>query len=109
MEPEIRDRIQKYAEDGRIRLKTHAFIRSVERRIKINEIEEALLNSTIIASYPDDTPLKSYLLLGYTLNERPLHIVTAIDDTDHYIWIITVYEPDRNKWNRSLTKKREEQ
>jgi len=109
MEPEVRDRIQKCAEDGRIRLKTHAFIRSVERRIKINEIEEALINSKIIASYPDDTPLKSYLLLGYTLNERPLHIVTAIDNTEHYIWIITVYEPDRNKWNRSLTKRREKQ
>lgn len=102
----ILQRIHEYLGNGKIRLKKHALIRCVERKIKMVEVEEALLNSKIIASYPEDIPLKSYLLLGTTQNKRPLHIVVAIDETEQHILIITVYEPDRTQWNDSLTKRK---
>ena len=78
----------------------------VERKIKVAEVEEALQHAEIIKRYPDDTPLGSILLMGYTNKERPLHIVLAPDQNLKCIWIITVYEPDAGKWDQSLTKKR---
>ena len=99
-------RIKEYSEKGRIRLKKHALIRCVERQIKMQDVEEALSNARIIASYPEDIPLKSYLLLGFTQNKRPLHIVAAIDEDAQLVWIITAYEPDKTQWNDSLTERR---
>jgi hypothetical protein len=32
-------------------------------------------------------------------------MVIAIDDKEEYIWIITVYEPDKNKWDESYTRR----
>lgn len=98
--------IHEYSEEGRIRLKKHAFIRCIERRIKMYEIEEALLNSEIIASYPEDNPLKSYLIIDITQNKRPIHLVVATDDDTQHILIITAYEPDITKWNDSLTERK---
>ena len=50
MNEKIRKRIQEYSGKGRIRLKKHALIRCVERQIKMCDVEEALLNSEIIAT-----------------------------------------------------------
>jgi hypothetical protein len=99
-------KIHTCASEGRIRFKKHALIRMVERNLKISEIEEALLRSKIIEDYPEDTPLKSCLLLGYTQHNRPLHMVTAVDEAENMIWIITVYKPDPKKWNRTFTKRK---
>ena len=60
-------------------------MRIVERNIKIDEIENVLQNCKIIASYPDDQPLSSCLILGFTDYNRPLHIVVAIDDLEKYL------------------------
>lgn len=45
------------------------------------------------------------LILGFTNDNRPLHIVVAIDNFEKYIWIITVYEPSRNKWDETFSKR----
>lgn len=104
MDNSVNHSIQKGLKTGQIKFKKHALIRIIERNIKIYEVEEALSNHKIITEYPEDRPLKSYLLLGFTKNERPIHIVIAIEKDD-IIWIITVYEPDKDKWNKSFTKK----
>lgn len=98
--------IQQYTEDGNIQFRNHALIRIVERNIKIEEVIEVLLDSRIIESYPEDKPFESYLLLGYTSDDRPLHIVVGVDDVNSLLWIITVYEPDVDEWNDSLTKRK---
>ncbi|NOX87525.1 MAG: DUF4258 domain-containing protein [Calditrichaeota bacterium] len=105
MNKDILSIIKEYSSEDRIRFKKHAFIRSIERNIAINEIEQALKNCKIIESYPEDKPLTSYLLLGFALNKRPLHVLIAVDDIERYIWIITVYEPDKNKWDKTFTKR----
>ena len=61
----------------------------------------------VIAAYTEGKPFPSYLILGFTKNNRPLHIVIAIDETEKYIWIISVYEPDKKKWNETYTKRLE--
>lgn len=107
MDTDIIEKIREYAIQGNIRFKKHALVRVVERNIKIDEIEEVLLNCKVIAIYAEDKPLQSYLILGFTKNKRPVHIVVAIDEAEKYIWIISVYEPDKKKWNETFTKRLE--
>ncbi len=77
----------------------------MERKIRVSEVEEVIQNCKIIAEYSEDRPLKSYLILGFTQKGRPLHIVIALDKKEKYIWVITVYEPNKNKWDNTFTKR----
>lgn len=101
----IQKLIRLYSSNGKVRFKKHALIRSVERNITISEIEKVLNNCSVISEYIDDKPLASYLVGGFTEENRPLHMVIAIDEKEEYIWIITVYEPDKNKWDKSYTRR----
>ena len=98
--------INEYLKKGNINFKKHALVRIVERKISIQEVEEALLNCNLIESYSEDKPLPSYLVIGFTKNERPLHILVALDKIEGYIWIITVYEPDQTIWSNQMTKRK---
>ena len=63
-----------------------------------HEIEELLNNCEIIESYENDNPYPSYLISGFSNNNRPLHIVVAYNLNDDIIIIITAYQPDPKKW-----------
>ena len=75
-----------------------------QRKIIADEIIEAILNGQIIEEYPDDYPHPSCLILGVTIQKRLLHIVVGVTDTK--LWIITVYEPNPNKWINNFTKRK---
>ena len=45
---------------------------------------------------PDDYPLPSILILGYTIEGKPIHVVIGIDDA--LLWLITVYFPSLDIW-----------
>lgn len=102
---EATDLIVQITANGKILFKKHALLRIIERNISINEIIEVLNNFVIVDFYPDDRPLPSYLLLGYSKNKKPLHILLALDKDGGYIWIITAYIPDKSKWNEKLTER----
>lgn len=76
-------------------IKKHAYIKIKEQGFSIFEIEDAILSDDIIEEYPDDFPLYSILILGYTKTGIPLHIVCA--PTEKNLIIITVYKPDPAK------------
>lgn len=67
-------------------------------RIKEKEVNKAILNGKIIENYPDDKPYPSCLIYGKTEEERPLHVVCAYSKDDDIAIIITVYQPDPQKW-----------
>lgn len=75
----------------------HAARCLLQREISELEIRRAGSNAVIIEEYPDDKYSPSCLLLGYTQNGRPLHILVSITDTI-LVRVITVYEPDRADW-----------
>jgi predicted ThiF/HesA family dinucleotide-utilizing enzyme len=106
MVPEVSALINECLKQGNVHFKKHALIRIVERKISIQDVEEALLNCDVIESYFDDKPLPSYLVIGYGKNRRSLHIVVALDNVERHIWIITVYEPDETKWSDQMTKRK---
>lgn len=66
--------------------------------IKEQEVYEALLAGTIIEEYPEDDPYPSYLVYGRTSTHRPLHIVCAYSGDETMVIIVTVYQPDPEKW-----------
>ena len=68
------------------------------RKIEASDLEQAILNGSIIEAYPDDPRGISCLILGFTNKDRPLHIVCGRIEEDE-ILIITAYEPDLTEWN----------
>lgn len=67
------------------------------RHISVNEAEEALLSSQaeVIEEYPEDPRGPSCLVLGFTVDGRPLHIQCTYPPN---VAVITTYEPDPEEW-----------
>ena len=63
-----------------------------------SEVVEAVGYVEVIEEYPDDLPYPSALVLGFTSRQRPLHMVCAYDDARDSLTIVTVYQPDPDRW-----------
>lgn len=75
----------------------HAVDQTILREISVQEIRDAVRDSEIIEDYPDDKYYPSCLLLGFTNQNRPLHIHCSYPTRD-LVKIVTVYEPDPARW-----------
>lgn len=75
----------------------HAVDQSLQRDISVEEIREAMSNGEVIEDYPDDKYGPSLLILGFTVTGRPLHIQCSYPSRP-LIKIITLYEPDADRW-----------
>ena len=80
-------------------LTLHAEVERDADQVTIHEIEEALLSSKakIIEDYPNDPRGHSCLILGFTKESSPIHILCGIAETD-VLLVITVYRPDPDEW-----------
>ncbi|MBN1980390.1 MAG: DUF4258 domain-containing protein [Chitinivibrionales bacterium] len=85
--------------------RVHATQRMFQRTISQNDVENILKSGKVIENYPNDTPLPSVLINGMTQSERPLHLVAAMDTVLKKLYIITVYEPDPQKWANSYSER----
>jgi hypothetical protein len=82
---------------GAVVFRVHALKRMHERSVSIEAVRTVLEKGETIASYPEDTPYPSRLLLGWD-DSRPLHVVMAEVPGVQEAIVITVYEPDRFVW-----------
>ena len=88
-----------------IAITEHARIRLHERNIIIDDIVNGINTGEIIKQYPDDKPLPSCLILGFSVRTQHIHIVVSCD-TD-FIYLITAYFPDPDIWEKDFkTRKR---
>jgi hypothetical protein len=71
----------------------HVLERLVSRSISRHAVLQILRSGECIEDYPDDYPFPSALFLGW-YQDKPLHVVAALDDTVPEVFIITTYEPD---------------
>jgi hypothetical protein len=69
------------------------------RQIEAVDIEEVILGGDIIESYPRDPRGASYLILGMTSKDRPLHVLCGNLEEEEML-IITAYEPDPEEWEK---------
>ncbi len=83
----------------------HVFKRMAERGFSPETIKTVIENETIINDYPSDTPYPSRLILGFDGN-RPIHVVSAFNPENDTEYVITVYEPDIQKWSNNFTERR---
>jgi len=83
----------------------HAIRRMFEQQVMPEHVIEAVNNGEIIASYSDDTPYPSSLILGYA-KQRPLHVVLAREDPSDTCQIITAYWPDPLIWRSDFKTRR---
>jgi len=88
-----------------VRFTRHAFERMFRRRITPNDVRGIIAQGEVIASYPDDTPYPSILMLGFTMG-KPLHVVVARDLASHTCYVVTAYRPDPNIWGQNFTTRR---
>jgi len=91
--------------EWRIAYRVHATRRMFERGIEEKDIIEVLQEGTIIEEYLKDYPLPSFLLNRASTEDRPLHLVVAVDNLSKQLYIITAYEPDPLKWIDHFTRR----
>lgn len=91
------DEIREQLQSGNFEFTRHRLKRLVERNISRSEIMKTGDNAVIIEDYPDDKYSPSCLILGLTINNRPLHLQVSRRESD-MLTIITLYEPEQTEW-----------
>ena len=66
--------------------------------ISDEEVFEAILTGKIIENYPEDEPYPSCLIYGRTTKNRPLHAVCVYSEDEKLSIVITVYQPNYERW-----------
>ena len=77
----------------------------LERDIDMDDVREVLQQGEAIASYPDDVPYPTRLLLGWSRG-RALHVLVANDVANDAAIVVTTYEPDPESWNDGFRRRR---
>lgn len=89
-----------------IRYRTHALQQMAERGIARSEVKHILERGELVeGSHRAGRPFPTRLLLGWS-GQRPLHVLVADDPAGpHYV--ITVYEPDAQRWTADYRLRKE--
>ena len=69
----------------------------VVRHISVQELREAIAAGEVIEDYPTDKYGPSCLVFGVILARHPLHVQCS-DPSRPLVKIITLYEPDLQRW-----------
>jgi hypothetical protein len=88
-----------------VRFTRHAFERLFERAIPPDAVLRIVEEGEAIASYPEDLPFPSVLILGFE-GGRPLHVVVARDPQSGVCFVVTVYSPDPDLWSDDFRTRR---
>jgi hypothetical protein len=88
-----------------VRFTRHAFERVFERAIPPDAVLRIIEEGEVIASYPDDLPFPSVLILGFE-GGTPLHAVVARDPESGICFVVTVYQPNRDLWSEDFRTRR---
>ena len=100
------EEIRRKIAEGQFEFSKHAVDQSILRKIRVQEIREAIAIGQVIETYPDDKYGASCLILGMTQNQRPIHIQCSYPSRP-LIKIVTVYEPNPQRWTDDFTQRRQ--
>jgi hypothetical protein len=89
----------------KITFRIHAIQRMFERRISAKNVSQALQSGETIEDYSTEMPEPSRLILGFQ-GKRPFHVVTSENTELNETTIITVYQPDSDKWTKDSRRRR---
>ena len=91
--------------DEQFEFSQHAVDQSILRQIRVEDVREVIANGQIIEDYPNDKYGASCLISGSTQNYRPIHLQCSYPSRP-LLKIITLYEPDPQRWNNNFTQRR---
>jgi hypothetical protein len=100
-----RDSLRNAVASGTIEWQRHSLERMMERGISRDDVIRILLDGELIEDYADDKPFPSALFLGL-LEEKPLHVVAALDEECGTCFIITAYSPDEEHFGPDFRTRR---
>lgn len=83
----------------------HARKRIPERGIRVDEIHDATESPAVVEEYPDDEPYPSRLVMGWA-GGRPLHVVPAGPTVTGDTIVVTLYEPDPERWQPGFVRRK---
>ncbi len=83
----------------------HVNMRLRTRGITRQAVLDAAPGYEVIASYPEDRYLPSYLVFAQQGN-RTIHILCAADTLGGNVRVITAYAPDPGEWDETLKRRR---
>lgn len=83
----------------------HAVQRMFERGITTSDVRSVISNGASIAEYPEDKPFPARLILGF-VQDQPIHVVVAFDESNNWCNVVTVYRPDPMVWSDDFTTRR---
>jgi hypothetical protein len=92
---------QKFANE-QFEFSKHAVDQSILRRIRVQEIRDAIAHGQVIEDYPEDKYGPSCLICGFSSLVRPLHVHCSYPSRP-LIKIITVYQPSPQQWSNHFT------
>ena len=94
--------IQKHAVAGNLRITQHAHVEMVAEFINLADVVEAIGSdgAQILEDYPTHRRGPCCLLVGWTTDGRPLHVVCTTGRPVPII--ITVYEPKPPRWTTAM-------
>ena len=91
---------------SRIIWKRHALQRMAERDISRSHVLETIISGKCIEYDAEDFPFPS-ALFSESFDNRPIHVVAAIDEKEKWGFVITAYEPDLQHFQSGYTKRKE--
>jgi hypothetical protein len=100
----IKEIRQKVA-DEQFEFSKHAVDQSILRQVQVQEIREIIANGQVIEDYPNDKYGPSCLISGLTQTRRPIHVQCSYPSRS-LVRIITLYQPDPQKWDEDFTQRR---
>ncbi|NMG38629.1 hypothetical protein GRZ55_05145 [Chelativorans sp. ZYF759] len=98
------DQIRSRIENGAFRVSGHAQGRFDERGLRLTDILASVKTWTIVGTYVQSRMGPSFLA-KHDLPGGPIHAVSA--DAAHAV-LVTVYHPDKDKWDEHSTTRRQE-
>lgn len=90
---------------GRLVFRVHALRRMSTRAISEADVRDILENGEQIEDYPQGEPYPSRLVLGW-VESRPVHVVVAEDGAEDETIVVTVYEPEPDRWKDGFRRRR---
>ena len=82
-----------------IRWTTHALSEIAADRMTVSDVEQALTRAVVIENYAHThRHLPDCLILSFDSNILPVHAVIALNDSQGYLLVVTVYRPNAQEW-----------
>ncbi len=89
--------------------RVHAVEQMFRRGISEVDVRSVLEDGETIEEYPDDLPYPARLVLGWVRVgsvRMPIHVVVSFDAERNTMYIVTVYGPNPDLWERDFQRRK---